>query len=411
MNKRGPLVFLTLLVTCGVVAIVTLFATGTIGKEKSSSNSSNENVDHPATTLSSNAEDSSTSQDNVIASPRLQYRSDPTNATLLTFHILQVTDIHLGEAPDTDWGPEQDRKTWSVLDAVINAETPDLIVLSGDQLTANNVDANATVYYQALADHLNRHNVPWAMTFGNHDDSDLERDGTTYPAKTSREELLRTHQQYRLSLSQRGPINVTGVSNYWLDVYLPDNQDDHGEKSVLGAKIVFFDSGGGSIETQVDQSQIQWFSETKPPHHHSQDSSPTDVPVVAFQHIPSTIEQFRYRDGQCSGLSEDDGVAPLTYDAGIVEVLRDAGNVQFLAVGHDHGNGYCCHHGNSTLHLCYGRHSGYGGYGGWDKGARVYRLLVDATSRQFLGWSSHVRLESGEIVDEYDPMQMSVKRI
>ena len=55
--KQGPLLFLTLLVTCGVVAIVTLFATGTIGKAKSSSNGSNENADHPATTLSSNAED------------------------------------------------------------------------------------------------------------------------------------------------------------------------------------------------------------------------------------------------------------------------------------------------------------------------------------------------------------------
>lgn len=375
---------MTLLVTCGVVTIIALFATDTIGTEKSSSESS-----------------SPVSQDEDVtmaSSPRLQFHPDSTDPTALTFRILQVTDIHLGEAPDTDWGPEQDRKTWSVLDAVINAENPDLIVLSGDQLTANNVDANATVYYEALADHLNQYNVPWAMTFGNHDDSDLEKDGTTYPAKTSREELLRTHQRYRLSLSQRGPVNITGVSNYWLDVHLPD---DEGEESV-GAKMVFFDSGGGSIEKQVDQSQIQWFLETKPSH---QASSPT-IPIVAFQHIPSTIEQFQYRDGQCSGLSEDDGVAPLTYDAGIVEVLMDEGNVQFLAVGHDHGNGYCCHHSNSTLHLCYDRHSGYGGYGGWDKGARVYRLLVDGASRRYLGWSSHVRLESGEIVDEYEPIQM-----
>jgi Calcineurin-like phosphoesterase len=83
------------------------------------------------------------------------------------FKILQLTDIHLGEAANTDWGPRQDTKTWHLLDRVIRMEKPDLIVLSGDQLTANNVDANATVYYKLLGQHLSYYGVPWAMVCGN----------------------------------------------------------------------------------------------------------------------------------------------------------------------------------------------------------------------------------------------------
>ena len=43
-----------------------------------------------------------------------------------------------------------------------------------------------------------------------------------------------------------------------------------------------------------------------------------------------------------------------------------AGHVRGVFVGHDHGNDWCCPHG--TMIVCFGRHTGYGGYGrymGW----------------------------------------------
>jgi hypothetical protein len=46
-----------------------------------------------------------------------------------TFQIMQITDIHLGEAEYTDWGPEQDRKTMKLLNQMFEYEKPDLIVL------------------------------------------------------------------------------------------------------------------------------------------------------------------------------------------------------------------------------------------------------------------------------------------
>jgi hypothetical protein len=44
----------------------------------------------------------------------------------------------------------------------------------------------------------------------------------------------------------------------------------------------------------------------------------------------------------------------------------------FLSSGHVHGNDYCCL--LQHLSICFGKHSGYGGYGMWDKGVRMFEL-------------------------------------
>jgi hypothetical protein len=355
-----------------------------------------------ARTSKGSAAESSSSSSN--RSNRLEFRKSEEERVFnssFVFHILQIADIHLGENSWTDWGPEQDRKTWIALDRLILSERPDLIVLSGDQITANNVDANATAYYLQLGHRLNTYGIPWAMIFGNHDDAPLEKDinGTqqSYPAKTSRRKLLEAHSDFELSLTMPGPESVTGVTNYWLDIFLPiaDVDDESCDEQKVAARILFLDSGGGTLTEQIDTTQLDWYLETRP--------LDLNTPVVAFQHIPSSVQDFSFESTQCQGLQED-GIAGLDNDAGIVEALSDAdANVHFLAVGHNHGNDYCCRHNStSSLHLCFGRHSGYGGYGHWDRGARVYQLQLNQTGG-WTGWKSWVRMESGEVVDEYDP--------
>lgn len=371
------------------------------------------------------------------------------NTTKYFFTILQLADIHLGENAWEDWGPEQDRKTFGALQSILRAEQPDLIIFSGDQLTANNINDNATEYIDLLAQHIAPFDIPWAMIFGNHDDAPLERstndnNGVIYhSAKTSRRRLVQADAQHTLSLTQIGPSELPGVSNYWLDIVYEtsrpgqNKEADHSlgtsNNDVIGARILLLDSGGGSLEQRIDESHIQWFHQTN--HQHA------DIPVIAFQHIPSTLADFSFSESRCrsgggggndTSLAED-GVAPLEYDGGIVQALRVAGNVHILAVGHNHGNDYCCRLpgesvGNNDdyeeksfsssmspnlLHLCFGRHSGYGGYGSWDRGARVYRLqLAVATENDksssgtvvpSFSWMSYVRMESDEVIHLYNP--------
>jgi len=316
-----------------------------------------------------------------IEKPTLRYRKEEDDSWV--FKVLQITDIHLGEAEDLPWGPENDLKTLVALDAIISKESPDLIVLSGDQLTANNCLKNATSYYQLLGDFLIQYETPWAIIFGNHDDMDFEIPGTnnTIPHKYSRRQLLEVDKSYQLSLSQGGPLNVTGTTNYVLDIHIQGNN--------IATQIFFLDSGGGSLREAIDDSQIQWIREVV---------STSEVPAIAFQHIWPSIEHFKH----CQGY-QGEGIAPLEYDAGIMQTLAESGRFSFIAVGHNHGNDYCCQYLETELKACFGRHSGYGGYGRWDRGSRIYELRIPPTIKNTLPslkWRTWVRLESGEIIDE-----------
>jgi predicted MPP superfamily phosphohydrolase len=296
------------------------------------------------------------------------------------FKIVQFADIHLGEAPESLWGPEQDKKTWSLIDSVLKKEKPDLIVLSGDQLSAEDVRDNAAEYYKEMGERLTEYGIPWALVFGSHDDADyiFRGDNMTLPAKYDRNDLVRIDMQSRLSLTQRGPPELFGVTNYILDVHVDDEP---------AAMIYMFDSGGGSLPSQLQQNQVNYFY-----------MSEQRYPAVAFQHYPT--RQLKYNEQKCFGFNGED-VDPLNYDPGIVNAMSESTRVAFLGVGHNHGNQYCCPFSTWTQ-VCFGGHSGYGGYGGygtWDHGARVYELRMDDPAERKLDWRSWVRLESGESTD------------
>jgi len=92
-----------------------------------------------------------------------------------SFKVLQLADVHLGEDFDGDWGPEQDRKTMAVVEALLDNEKPDLVVFSGDQLTGEGLRGNASrreVLLNKLEEPLKKRGVPWATIFGNHDACD-----------------------------------------------------------------------------------------------------------------------------------------------------------------------------------------------------------------------------------------------
>ena len=77
------------------------------------------------------------------------------------------------------------------------------------------------------------------------------------------------------------------------------------------------------------------------------------------------------KKNHCMGFHGDD-VNYIEDDAGLVDIMIQSGRFQFLAVGHNHGNDYCCE--SQGMYFCFGRHSGYGGYGNWQRGVRMYEL-------------------------------------
>jgi predicted MPP superfamily phosphohydrolase len=326
--------------------------------------------------------------------PRLNFRPSNT-ADFSTFKIVQITDIHLGEPVSG-----QDSKTFAVLQKVLRLEKPDLIILSGDLITSDVIDYHAEAFLYQLQKVLEPYNIPWALIFGNHDVTYYR--GKAYP-RTSRLQLAQADMAHPLSLTQVGSdSSLTGVSNYWLNVY-----SNTTTSSVVAARILLLDSGGGTLPEKYNRNQIRWFQTTN--------NSNKNVAVFAFQHLPTS--RMTYTTPQtttsttCRGYSLTGDIDPMAGgDAGMMQALQYAGNVQLVAVSHNHGNDYCCEFGNAQstqpqhyMHYCFGRHSGYGGAKAiTEHGVRVY-VLGYRHSRQTTIWKSYARTELGRVIDDYAP--------
>jgi hypothetical protein len=203
------------------------------------------------------------------------------------------------------------------------------------------------------------------------------------PHSYTRRQLLEVDKSFPLSLTQTGPLEVTGAGNYVLQV-LDDgnnsnnnNNNNNDRDTTVALEIYFLDSGGGTLPERIDQTQVQWFQQQL-----DRNSNDIILPAIAFQHIPTISHLWNdtandsNNNNNCLGF-HGDNVNYIDDDAGLVDIMIQSGRFQFLAVGHNHGNDYCC--SSQGMHFCFGRHSGYGGYGNWQRGVRMYelQLIVD----------------------------------
>ncbi|KAJ1559789.1 hypothetical protein HK405_009347 [Cladochytrium tenue] len=350
--------------------------------------------------------------------PTLPFRADGT------FRIVMFSDLHYGEGQDTTWGPEQDANSTRVMEAVLDAEAPvDLVVLTGDQVTGENVvSANVSRYVAQLLAPAVARGVPVASIYGNHDHAG----GRWFTAA----DLLAAEKDVAgtLSLTQAG--DVAGVGNYVLLVG-GDSDGSGANGSDSGASpfvLWFFDSHGNASNASspdwVQASQVSWFNAT---------SAQLSVdglsgPGLAFFHIPVAAartdnERADFATACAGGFRDEPGaIAVQDGDAGFAAALGgdgvdygDGGRVIATFSGHDHGTGWCCEGppsgsgasaGLERVQMCFAKHSGYGGYGTWDRGARVVTLYKSDpatgsgnTSLTTLArWSTWIRMENASVV-------------
>ncbi|KAG6810005.1 hypothetical protein H0H92_013730 [Tricholoma furcatifolium] len=177
------------------------------------------------------------------------------------FKIMQVADLHYsvsqGFCRDTDLEPcvHSDNLTNTLVGKALDAEKPDLVVFSGDQLNGQRTTWDGKSVLAKFAKAVTDRGIPWAAVFGNHD----EEDGAP------KEEQLAMMKTLPYSLVDRGPKDVHGVGNYVLKVYSADPS-----KTQL-LTLYFLDSGSytkgtwdffGFNPTEYDwirESQTNWF--------------------------------------------------------------------------------------------------------------------------------------------------------
>ena len=104
---------------------------------------------------------------------------------------------------------------------------------------------------------------------------------------------------------------------------------------------------------------------------------------------------------KCFGTS-DDGITPTVSNTGLFAALEAAPEIEAVFVGHDHCNDWCCQFGSRAVDLCFGRHSGWGGYDckdppgslrDYEKGSRVITFKEGRLT-------THVRLVNGTSIHQ-----------
>ncbi|KAK0203023.1 Metallo-dependent phosphatase-like protein [Desarmillaria ectypa] len=357
------------------------------------------------------------------------------------FKILQVADLHFsvsqGKCRDVDFPCENsDNLTSTMLGRVIDAEKPDLVVFSGDQLNGQGTSWDPKSALAKFARAVTERGIPWAAIFGNHDSE----------VGAGREEQIELMKALPYSLVQRGPEDVHGVGNYVLKVLSADASKTH----LL--TLYFLDSGsysngfynfwGAFMPTAYDwirQDQIDWFL------HESGSISPIERPfspdtgkdfgdswtkrqedqvtpittklakpnALMFFHIPLpesyTPADTDPRTGQPLdvGIHGEEAAGNAKGTDGFFEkALLTALESEHVSKGTEHevkvvANGHChltenCRrvHG---IWLCFGGGGSYSGYGkiGFDRRFRVYQISDYGETIR-----TYKRTEKDEILDE-----------
>ncbi|WP_245807260.1 metallophosphoesterase [Krasilnikoviella flava] len=91
-------------------------------------------------------------------SPRLRFRADGT------YTIVQFNDTQDDE--------KIDRRTLELMRAVLDDERPDLVILNGDNITGGcDTPLEMRQAMNNVAQPMEERQIPWAITFGNHDET------------------------------------------------------------------------------------------------------------------------------------------------------------------------------------------------------------------------------------------------
>lgn len=280
------------------------------------------------------------------------------------FKIVQFTDLHM------KYGNPKSEAAVECIQAVLEAEKPDLVVVTGDLVFA----APAREGLDAVLKPVLDSKTPFIVTLGNHDDEqDMTRDAI-----------------YAHIRSMKGCIQPEG-ENYTL--IINDSQDRN-----AAALLYCMDShaytpvqGMGKYAWHTFD-QLEWYRNESARHTAQNGGDP--LPALAFFHIPLfEFAQASVTDGQPLVGTRRERVCCGAVSSGLFALMRQMGDVAGIFVGHDHDNDY------STLFhgilLAYGRYSGGDTvYNNLANGARVIELTQG--QRSFSTW---IRLRTGQVLD------------
>lgn len=288
------------------------------------------------------------------------------------FKIVQFTDIHwIAGDPRSDIAGER-------MNQILDEEKPDLVIYTGDIIFGGVAEDGFRKAFEPVIER----GIPFAATFGNHDDEhNLNRKECYEFIKTLPGNLTSTTE------------GIKGVTNYILTVKgSKDNKD--------AAVFYIFDSNAYSPLKNVKgydwigHDQVQWYIENSK--RFKAENNGDTLTSLAFFHIPFPEYEEAVRDGGVFMYGiRIENVSNPALNTGLFTAMLEQGDILGTFVGHDHVCDYAVLW--KGIMLCYGRYTGgttvYHGIPGGN-GARIIELTEG--KRQFRSW---IRIKDGVIND------------
>ena len=266
------------------------------------------------------------------------------------FKVVQLTDVHIGGGL---LSKSKDLKAMNAVAAMLHAEKPDLVVITGDMAypvpfqagTFNNAVSTKTLI--ALLETLG---VYYTVTFGNHD-------GEAYSTHT-REQIadLWADESLNYSLFQKGPSDLPGYGNHVIkvknsagivtDAFFMLDSHDYNEDDPMGLLGHY---------ANIKESQVQWYKESVLAIDEANKAVDAAYPMfnsLAFFHIPLEEYETAWAEFRANGYKDTASVKYIDgwYHEGDEKVCRGVGTDSFFETmlelgstsavfcGHDHVN-------------------------------------------------------------------------
>lgn len=288
------------------------------------------------------------------------------------FKIVQFTDVHYIHGDPRSEGVLQN------IGAIVDTEKPDLVFFTGDVIFGKPAEEGMRTVLEVVSSRK----IPFAVTFGNHDDEH----------ELSREKLLEIIQTIPHNLTTTTP-GISGVTNFILPV--------QSSNSAKPAYILYtFDSHAYSTIKDIGGydyikfDQIDWYRKNSITY--TQQNGGNPVPSLAFFHIPLPEYNQAAADENAilTGTRKEKACAP-QLNSGLFTTMKELNDVKGMFVGHDHDNDYAIYW--KDILLAYGRYSGgntvYNNLK--PNGARVIEL-TEGTD----GFRTWIHLKGGSIIHD-----------
>ena len=290
------------------------------------------------------------------------------------FRVIQLTDVHIGGG---FLSYKKDLMAMNAVAAMIDAQKPDLVVVTGDitYATPQAGSFNNRFGAELFAQLMESLGVYWTLTLGNHDSEVY-----SYYSRESVADIY-TDEKYTHCLFEKGDEQVDGMGNSVITVCNPQGiitqalitLDSHSytDEDPLGVKWIY---------DNIHPNQVSWYEQTVKQLTARNVSKGSDsaepVSSLLFFHIPLVEYRDAYNEYLANGSKDTENVKHLSGNIGEKEpyVYCGAGEdglfealsgTKAIFCGHDHLNNAIMEY--KGVRLCYGMSVDYLAYIGISK--------------------------------------------